>query len=81
MDAKQTYDKLVSLGHEYNPAKQTFKASIAHLNVTLYHPTSVDDDGRPAPTPVRASDVESFIRRGFMFERPETAAKRKTRAK
>lgn len=69
--------RLRELGHNYSPDKQGYKASIAQHKCVLYDPNSKADDGGAAAVTVKASDIEQFIDKGFLVERPEVARGRR----
>lgn len=72
-EARDIYDALKAYGHDHNPDKQIYKSAIAGKIVVLYDPNSRNRDGELAEVPVRAENVEAYVAKGFVFERPESA--------
>lgn len=70
-EARDIYDALKALGHDHSPDKQTYKSSIAGKIVVVYDPNSRNRDGLLAEVPVRAENIEAYVAKGFVFERPE----------
>lgn len=66
--AREMYDRLRELGHNYSPEKQAYKATIAGKMVTLYDPNSADRAGQTAAVSVRAEYLEEYVGKGFLFE-------------
>ena len=64
--------KLKELGpDDHSMAKQIYKSQIAGRLVTLYDPHSLADDGGPAAVTVRAENIEGYLAKGFLVDRPE----------
>lgn len=73
ISAAETLERLRALGHDYNPEKQLFKASVAGSYVQLFDPNSLADDGGAATAHVKACDIEQYLAKGFLIERPSVS--------
>lgn len=67
LNTEKVLAKLTELGHNYSPAKQQYKASIAHALCEVF-------DHAGTAVRVAACDVEHFIGKGFTAKAPEPAA-------
>lgn len=79
LETREVVDKLTMLGSDWNPVKQAYKAEIAGKYVELFDPNAPADDGLPSSVRVRAENVEHYVKKGFLVDRPTAAAKRKGR--
>lgn len=79
INASEVVTRLKELGHDYNPDKQAYKATIAGAYVELYDPNSLDREGAPAVVRVQATEADQYVAKGFLLSRPEPEAKPKAK--
>ena len=76
--AREMYDTL-SGWHDYDPRKQGYKAELGGADATVYAPNSLSDDGLPQPVTVRAQNIETYVNKGFLLERPVPVVRKGSR--
>lgn len=74
LSAAEVLAELTRLGHNTNIEKQAYRSRIHGQTAVLYDPNGSSDEGPFSTVEVRASEVDYYVGKGFLVDKPVAAA-------